>query len=259
MRAEGFTRYARPVLVALLALIALLLIPARPARAQGIGLEELRHMMAWGRGSLVLVDQLEYAHGAFGRPVGLDLIAWYGGAYNRVWLQAEGEQRTRGQGGEGEIRLSYGRLITAYFDALAGLRVDQHWGEDSGTRAHLAVGLLGLAPFRFEFAPTLFVSQNGDLSARLEAEYQVLITQRLVATPEIELNAALQDVPEWGIGEGLNDLGLGIRFRYEFRREFAPYVGYDWTRRFGQTAELARPEGGPASDGAFVAGLRVWY
>ena len=259
MRAERFTVYTRPVLTGFLSLIVLLLIPAHPARAQGIGLEQLRHMMAWDTGSLILIDQLEYAHGAFGRPVGLDLVAWYGGAYNRVWLLAEGEQRTRGRGGEGEARLSYGRLVTPYFDALAGIRVDQHWGEDTGTRAHLAVGLLGLAPFRFEFAPTLFISQDGDLSARLEAEYQVLVTQRLVASPEIELNAAWQDAPEWGVGEGLNDLQLGIRFRYEFRREFAPYVGYAWTRRFGQTAELARPEGGPASDGTFVAGLRVWY
>jgi copper resistance protein B len=235
-----------------------LLALAGPADAQGIGLKQLKHMMAWGTGSLILFDQLEYAPGGEGRPLSLDATGWYGGAYNRLWFRAEGEQLTTEGIGEAEVQLSYGRLVTAYFDALAGVRVDQQWGDGSDTRAHLAVGLVGLAPLRFEFSPTLFLSQEGDLSARLEAEYQVLITQRLVASPEIELNAALQDVPEWGVGSGLNDVELGLRLRYEFSRKFAPYVGYEWMRRVGGSADFAREAGEGVSDGAFVAGLRVW-
>lgn len=237
----------------------LLLVLARPAGAQGIGLKQLKHMMSWGTGSLVLFDKLEYAPEAEGRPLSLDLTGWYGGAYNRLWFRAEGEQLTTVSGGEGEAQLSYGRLVTPYWDALAGVRVDQHWGEESGTRAHLAVGVIGLAPMRFELSPTLFLSQDGALSGRLEAEYQVLVTQRLVAEPEIELNAALQSAPEWGVGKGLNDMELGLRLRYEVRREFAPYVGYAWTRRFGETADLGRLEGGAVSEGVIVAGLRTWF
>lgn len=233
---------------------------APPAGAQGIGLAQLKEMMAWGTGSLILVDQLEYAPGGDGQPVSLDAIGWYGGAKNRLWFRAEGEQlTTRHRSGEAELQLSYGRLVTAYFDALAGVRVDRRWGETgSDGRALLAVGLVGLAPLRFEFSPSLFLSQDGDLSARLEAEYQLLITQRLVASPEIELNAALQSVPDWGVGTGLNDYELGLRLRYEFRREFAPYVGYQWFRRVGAAADFARGEGEAVSDGTFVAGLRVW-
>ena len=237
----------------------LLLSLAAPAAGQGIGLEELKEMMAWGTGSLILFDKLEYIPDeTLGRPVELDLIGWYGGAYNRLWFRGEGEQRTARQGGEGEAHMYYGRLVTPYWDALAGIRVDGHWGEESGTRAHLALGVVGLAPMRFELSPTLFISQDGDVSARFEAEYQLLVTQRVVLEPELELNAALQSVPEWGIGSGWNDVELGLRLRYEIRREFAPYIGYAWTRRLGETADLARPEGGPASQGTFVAGLRVW-
>lgn len=239
-------------------LALLLLALARPADAQGIGLIQLKEMMAWGTGSLILFDQLEYAPGGEGRPLSLDAIGWYGGAKNRLWFRAEGEHLTSGGTGEGEAQLSYGRLVTPYFDALAGVRVDQQWGDASPTRAHLAVGLVGLAPLRFEFSPSLFVSQDGDLSARLEAEYQLLITQRLVASPEIELNAALQEVPEWGVGSGLNDYELGLRLRYEIKREFAPYVGFSWTRRVGGSADFAREEGEGVSEGAFIAGLRVW-
>lgn len=231
---------------------------ARPADAQGIGMEQLKHMMAWGTGSLILVDQFEYAPSSAGRPVSLDGVAWWGGAYNRLWLKAEGEQITTGKDGEVEGHLYYGRLISAYFDALAGVRIDASWGAKGAARAHLALGLEGLAPMRFEFSPALFVSNKGDVSARLEAEYQLLITQRLVASPEVELNAAVREVPEWGIGSGLNDIELGLRVRYEFRPEFAPYVGYAWRRRVGATAQLARDDGDPVSEGAFVAGLRVW-
>ena len=230
---------------------------ARPADAQGAGAEHLKHM-TWGTGSLILIDQLEYAPSTGGRPVSLDALAWWGGAYDRLWIKAEGEQFTAGDDGDFEGHLYYGRLITAYFDALAGVRIDQTWGPESTTRVHLALGLQGLAPLRFEFSPALFVSHEGDVSARLEAEYQLLVTQRLVASPDIELNAAVQEVPERGIGSGLNDIEFGLRIRYEFRREFAPYVGYVWRRRVGATAQLARDGGDPVSEGELVAGLRVW-
>jgi len=244
-----------PILLGLL-LAALLL--ARPATAQGIGLEELREMMAWGTSSLVLLDQLEYAPQTDGAPVTLDAVGWYGGAYDRLWFRVEGEQLTTAWAGEVEAQLFYGRLVTPYWDALAGVRLDQRWGAGSPTRAHLAVGLTGLAPLRFELSPTLFLSHQGDLSARLEAEYQLLVTQRLAAVPEVELNAALQEVPAWGVGRGLNDVELGLRLRYEIVREVAPYVGVIWHRRLGSAADLARAEGEEAAETLFVVGVRLW-
>lgn len=231
---------------------------SRPGTAQGIGLEQLMEMMDWGTGSLILLDKTEYAPGAEGRPVMLDAIGWYGGAYNRLWFRAEGEQLISASSGEGELHAYYGRLISPYWDALAGVRIDGRWGEEGSTRAQLAIGLVGLAPLRFELSPALFISSAGDLSARLEAEYQVLITQRLAAEPELEVNAALQEVTEWGIGSGLNDVELGLRLRYEIWREFAPYVGISWMRRIGATDDLARRAGDVDSAVLFVAGIRMW-
>lgn len=248
----------RPLCAALVLAVSTAL-AARPAWAQGIGMEQLVEHMDWGRSSLVLVDQLEYAPGADGRMLSLDGTSWVGGAYNRVWVRTEGEQPLAGNGGEGELSVFYGRLVTPYWDAIAGVRVDGEWGEDPTARASLAVGVIGLAPMRFEFSPTFFLSQDGDLSARLEAEYQVLVTQRLVAEPEIEVNAALQEVPEFGVGSGLNDIELGLRLRYEFSRKFAPYVGYRRSRLLGGSADFARAEGEPTRESAFVTGLRVWF
>lgn len=232
---------------------------ASPITAQGLGLAQLMKITDWGTGRLILFDELEYAPDGEGRPVLVDAEGWYGGAISRLWVQAEAEQTTlEGGGGDAELRVSYGRLVTPYFDALIGGRVDGRWGSAGSARSYLALGLKGVAPLRFELAPTLYLSQGGDVSGRFEAEYQVLVTQKLVAATGLELNGALQAVPEWGVGEGLNDIDVGLRLRYEFRREFAPYVGYTWNRRFGERADFARLDGEAISEGLFVAGLRVW-
>lgn len=227
-------------------LIAALLVGTRAHTAHAQTMDDRPH-------AFVLFDQLEYVPEPAEQPIGLEALSWIGGDVNRLWLRTEGEQSTLHREGEAEVEALYGRLISPYFDVVAGGRVDRRWGGD--TRGFLAVGLQGLAPYRFEIEPTLYVSHEGDVSAGFAASYHVLFTQRLILESELETNAALQDVPEWGVGSGVNDLGLGFRLRYELHRKFAPYVGYthDWT--FGETADLA---GGDTSSGAFVFGVRVW-
>ena len=206
----------------------------------------------------VLFDQLEYVPGAGEDPISLEATSWIGGDLNRAWLRAEGEQSTLESGGEAELEAFYGRLISPFFDALVGARLDTHWGADPATRGHLAVGLQGLAPYMLEVSPTLYVSQDGDVSAEFEAAYSFLFTQRLVLEPEMEVSAALQEVPDWGVGSGLGDLSLGLRLRYEIRRKFAPYIGYSQNWMLGETADFARQAGEATSSGAFVFGIRVW-
>lgn len=208
----------------------------------------------------LLLDQLEYAPSGIGNPVRYDGMGWIGGDYNRLWLFAEGEHLTAEGEGEAEVQALYGRLVAPFWDALVGVRLDTRYREgDNQTRGLLTVGLEGLAPYWFEVSPMLFVSQDGDVSARLTTEYELLFTQRLILQPRMELNAALQKVPEFGVGSGLNDVELGTRLRYEIRREFAPYVGINWTRRVGSTADLARAAGEDASNFSVVAGVRMWY
>ena len=208
--------------------------------------------------TFVLFDQLEYVPGASEEPISLEATSWIGGDLNRLWLRAEGEQSTLERAGEVELEGFYGRMISPYFDVVAGARLDTRWGEDDATRGFLAVGLQGLAPYMFEVEPTLYVSHEGDVSAEFTAAYAFLFTQRLILEPEVELSAALQDVPDWGVGSGVNDLGLGLRLRYEIRRKFAPYVGYSWNWAFGETADFARTAGEDPSSGAFVFGIRIW-
>ncbi len=208
---------------------------------------------------LVLVDQFEHAPGLSGRPIRLGADAWYGGNYNRLVIKIDGDAGTRGGEREVEGQLLFGRMVAPYWDLQVGLRVDGAWDDESRTRTHLALGCQGLAPYWFEVETALFLSMEGDVSATVQASYDLLLTQRLVLQPEIEANASFQDVSEWGLASGLNDTELALRLRYEIRREFAPYVGYAWRKAYGGTRDLLRESGDQVHRGTLVAGVRMWY
>ena len=209
--------------------------------------------------SFILFDQLEYRTGG-ARPVSWDMVGWVGGDFTRFWIKSEGVQATTGGGGDAEAQGLYSRLIAPFWEVQAGLRLDARYGDGEDRIRVLGVfGFEGLAPYWFDIEPVLFVSQDGDLSARLTASYDMFFTQRLIAQPQFEANVAVQEVVEFGVGSGFNDIELGVRLRYEIRREYAPYVGVSWLRRFAGTAGLARLAGDAVSDVAAVGGLRVWF
>ena len=209
----------------------------------------------------LLFDQFEYRMKDDADTVRWDAVGWYGGDYHRLWLKSEGDWRTSGErGGEAEIQALYGRLIAPFWDFQIGLRYDQFSGTGfDRSRAFVVIGLQGLAPYRFEVEPSIFISEDGDVSTRLTATYEVLLTQRLILQPRLDFDAALRSAEQFGVGKGINSAGLGVRLRYEITREFAPYLGIHWLRRFGETADLARSEGGRDEDSAVVLGARLYF
>lgn len=205
----------------------------------------------------VQVDRLEYRSNE-GEPVFLwDAQGWWGGDRNKLWLKTEGEYSFDVDAfEEAELQALWSHAFTRYFDVQAGVRHDFAPG---GDRTFGVLGVQGLAPYWFEVDAAVFVSDDGDVSARVEAEYELLLTQRLILQPRTELNFAVQDVAEYGVGSGLSTVELGARLRYEIKREFAPYVGVDWTRSVGETADFVRADGGDPSSISFIAGVRLWF
>ena len=217
--------------------------------------------MGGGPFGLLLVEQLEYRLDKGDDQFRWEAEGWYGGDFNRFWFKTEGEQTVQGpSAGRAEIHGYYSRLIAPFWDAQIGLRYDQLWkpGNDP-SRFFAAIGVQGFAPYRFEVTPALFISEDGDFSARLTASKEYRITQRLVAQGRFETEIAAQDVPKFGVGSGFNSVELGLRLRYEIRREFAPYIGVSWERKLGQTADFARHAGDNPDVLHFVAGLRLWF
>lgn len=208
----------------------------------------------------VAFDELEWLATGDESVVEYNGEAWIGGDFHRLWVKAAGEQSTSESHGDVELQGLYSRAITPFWNLQTGLRFDHRYGERTGaSRAHVALGLEGLAPYWFEVEAFVFLSDDADASARLEASYETLLTQRLIVESEFETNVAFQDVPEFGLGSGFTDVELGARMRYEFVREFAPYVGYSWSRVLGATADLRRAVDAEVGGGALVLGLHIWY
>ncbi|KQW71604.1 copper resistance protein CopB [Phenylobacterium sp. Root77] len=181
---------------------------------------------------------------------------WYGGDVNRLVLKSAGEGEFGGDLHSAEAQVLYSRAIGPYFDLQAGVR---HDFEPGPSRTYATVGFEGVAPYWFELEGAAFLSNKGDLSARLEGAYDLRLTQKLILEPRAEIELAAQEVRELGIGSGLTSAELGLRLRYEFRREFGPYIGVAHERKFGDTADLARAAGEGTEDTRFVVGVRAWF
>lgn len=225
------------------------------AYADGYGFGRMQsHMGDQHRLGQFIADRLERAETDDGAAVAYDALAWYGNIYDRVWLKAEGEH----ENGETAARteLLWGHAVAPFWDAQLGVRYDSGPGED---RPWLAFGVQGTAPYRFNVEATGYVGEEGRSAVRLETEYEWLFTQRLVLQPRFETNLYGKRDPERGLGSGLANMALGLRLRYEIRREFAPYIGIEYARKFGGTADLARAVGEDADETLYVVGLRFWF
>jgi copper resistance protein B len=180
---------------------------------------------------------------------------WYGGDINRLTVKTEGEGTFR-ERARGEVQALYSRAVGPYFNLQAGVRQDIGPGPD---RTYATIGFEGLAPYWFDVEGALFVSGRGDVLGRLEGYYDQRITQRLILQPRVEINLSAQDVTSSRLGSGVTDAEAGLRLRYEIAREFAPYVGVSWERRFGDTARYARTAGEGTGGFSLVAGIRTWF
>ena len=216
--------------------------------------EQLRLEQGAANNYLILADRLEARFGDGHEKYLWDVQGWYGGDINKLWLKSEIDF---GDGPDGaELHALYSRAIAPFFDIQAGVRQDFRSEPD---RTHLVLGIQGLIPYAFELDAAAFLSNEGDLTGRVEAEFDLQISQRMLLQPRIELNLAAQEIPELGIGSGLGSVETGIRLRYEIRREFAPYLGIGWQHRFGGTEDFARAAGDDSNTWQLVAGVRSWF
>jgi copper resistance protein B len=206
--------------------------------------------------SMVMANLLEYQGKAGGGGYRWDGEAWFGGDINRFVVKSEGDGSRRDGLESAEVQALYSRTIGPYFNLQAGVRQDF---SPTPMRTYATVGVEGLVPYWFDVQGALFVSNHGEVLARAEGTYDLRLTQRLILQPRAELNFSAQDVREIGIGSGLTNAELGLRLRYEIRREFAPYIGVSFDRKYGRTADFARAAGRDPGGATFVAGVRAWF
>lgn len=204
----------------------------------------------------VLTNIAEYRGGSGPDGYGWESEGWYGGDINRFWFKTEGE----GAFGEGiesaEVQALYSHAIDPYWNIQGGIRYDF---KPNPSRVYATIQLEGLAPSFFDVEGALFLSNKGELMARVGGWYDQRITQRLILQPRVEVDFAAQNSRDIGVGAGLSQAEIGARLRYDLRREFAPYVGVQYERAFGKTARYLRDEGEDAGSFQFLVGVRTWF
>lgn len=249
-------------------------IPLGPPPAEALQGPEHAADTAWGRAAMepgrailfqehgnnsvakLLVDQLEVRVRDGRDGYFLNVEGWWGGDINKLWLKSEIEGEFGAKPEQAELQALWSHAIDPWFDLQAGLRYD--FAPDDGP-AHFVIGVQGLAPYWIEIDAAAFISTRGDVTARFEAEHDARLTRRLVLQPRVEADFALQDVPREGLGSGLSTAEVGLRLRYEIEPNFAPYVGVEYDRAFGDTRKFRRREDEDLGGFSFVAGIRAWF
>lgn len=243
------------VLGALVALVATR-VAAQPAQAESAPPSMARHMMDEDPfNHALLLDQFEAKDTAAGTDVRWDASAWVGHAFNRLAIRTEGNE-TAGKTEHAELEFLWTHTVTRWWDLVTGVREDF---TPDPSRGWAAFGVQGIAPYRFDIEATAFVADGGDSAARVKAEYELLITQRWILQPRVELNWYGQEDAVRGLGPGLSSSEAALRLRYEITREIAPYVGVVRERKHGGTAEFARAAGGDPDETRLVAGIRLRF
>ncbi len=230
--------------------------------------------------SFTLLERLEYRVSDDQRDqFGWEAQGWIGNDDHKFWWKTEGVVLFNGTDkgntnletdegmlepetdeGEFEFEALYAKPFHPFWTAQVGVRFENEWTQgDSTDRVSFVFGIQGLAPYKFEFEPTLYLTNDGDLLGRLTTSYDLYLTQRLVLQPRTEINYSAQDVPDYALGTGFTDISLGLRLRYELRREFAPYVGIKYTTLLGETADIGRRAGSDVEELQYVIGVRIAF
>ncbi|MFL9815068.1 copper resistance protein B [Stutzerimonas sp. VN223-3] len=204
---------------------------------------------------LFVADELEWQDADDGSSLAWDISGWAGGDIDRLAFRSEGE-RTNGHTEEAELQLLWSHAISPWWETVAGIRQDFKPGSP---QTWAAFGIQGMLLYGLETEATAFIGEGGQSALRLEAEYDILLTQRWVLQPTAEINLYGRNDDRRSVGSGLSDVGVGLRLRYEINRQFAPYVGVIWDRAYGNSADLLRAEGEDTSEARLVAGIRFWF
>ena len=202
----------------------------------------------------LLGDRLEYNEQANAGV--FDLQAWYGTTFDRLVIKTEGDF-SEGSIEENQTDILWSHAVSAYWDTQAGVRLD--YNKEGENRQWLAFGLQGLAPYWFELDMTAYVGERGNTAFTLEAEYELLLTQKLIIQPRAEITLYGKNDKQNELGSGLSSSAIGFRVRYEFTRQFAPYIGVEWSNKFGNTADYATSSGQSSNNTAFVTGIKFWF
>lgn len=230
-------------------LFAYCAIPISAPAQEGVQLMDNQTFVHLRANELEIVDVTDE------KDLSWDADLWFGGDFQKLWMKTRGERSDRNDD-RTEIQLLYSKSVLPFWDLQAGIRRAEN---PALARNWAVIALRGLAPYFFDVEAELFLADGGQSSFRFTGEYEVLLTQRLILTPELELTGYGRNEPRQIIGSGLSKIEFDLRLRYEIRRELAPYVGISWRNLYGNSKDFADSAGFDSQDVSINFGLRAWF
>jgi copper resistance protein B len=203
----------------------------------------------------LMVDEFEIEDAGGDNELSWDIDLSVGGDLHKFWTKTRGKRSDAGAD-QSELQLLYSKAILPFWDLQAGFRRDF---DPSPDRDWAVLAIRGLAPSFFDVEAELFIAEGSQSGLRVKGEYELLINQRLVLAPELEIVSYSRNEPNRLIGSGLSEIEFALRLRYEVKREIAPYIGFSWQTLHGDTRDFARAAGRDGSDAVVSIGIRAWY
>lgn len=165
-------------------------------------------------------------------------------------------EREHGLTDESEIQVLYSVPISTYWDMYAGIRKDF---KPDPSRAWGVLAIDGLAPGFIEVDASVFLGESGRTALRIEAEHEIALTDYWTLTPEIEVYVSGQNDEVMEVGSGLSEIEASLLLSYEKHPKFVPYIGVNWTKVYGESADYAEEEGEDDSETVFVVGVSAAF
>lgn len=208
--------------------------------------------LVWGAGIDADATSTGWLSSGTGTLVTWDAFVWAGDDDVKLRMEVEGEA-SDGTLHDAELRALLSWNISEFWDLRTGVRHDL----SDGNNTWATIGFHGMAPFFLDTEVLAFISQRAEMAIRIGQSIDIPITAGLIAKPHVELNAFLQDSPDFSAGAGLSTLELGLQFRYDLSRKFAPYIDLVYDRALAETSIIRRARGDEIERTTIRAGLRV--
>ena len=178
---------------------------------------------------------------------------------NKVFIKIHADQ-AESQQAEYDAKLLYSRMLSDFWDVQAGLRyLNNQNREVDQEQVGAVVGIHGLTPYFFETDAYLFVGQDQQVSFTLETERDVLLTQKLIFKPYLDLNVIFSDDSSYAKKSGLSTAQLGLETRYEINKKVMPFVDVAYGYNKGSEETAWQQHSSSNNEWLYGAGIRFKF
>ena len=183
---------------------------------------------------------------------------------NKIFIKAH-INKSESVDAEYDVKALYSRNISDFWDAQSGLRYRyektalEQGHNDTEEQLDAVFGLHGMAQYFFETDAYLYLGQDDYVALSLETERDVLVTQKLILKPYLEMDVVVNDDSKYAQKAGLGHASFGLETRYEKNKKVMPYLDIAYEYSKGQDETTWQSASSSEQGWVYGAGFRVKF